>query len=194
MKDNKIKALTAALALLAMLAAAGVAFAAERDALIKAGEQVNDIKFQATLDAQGKKYLGLTSDAATFGVGEVKGDVLVLEMFGLYCLHCRAEAPKVKATVELVDKDGLADKIKFLGVGVKNTAFEVQAFRQQLKVPFPGTPDPEMTITKNLGVMATPTFIVLKLENGGGKVLFTKIGDVGDPAAFVEQIKKAAAL
>jgi len=192
MKRKSLIALAAALALTALLGA--VVFAAERDGLITAGEQAPELKFQAALDAQGKKYLGLSGDAATFGLADVKADVLVLEMFGLYCLHCRAEAPKVKTAFELLDKDGLADKVKFLGVGVKNTAFEVQAFRTQLKVPFPGAPDPDMAVTKNLGIMATPTFVVLKLENGGGKVLFTQVGDIGDPAAFVQKIKTAAAL
>lgn len=176
-------------ALVLGITAAG--YAAERDSIIKAGEDFPKVEFSADLDAKAKKYLGLDVSAKTFTIDQVDADVVVLEFFGLYCLHCRAEAPKVGKLYKMVQDEGLGDKIKFLGIGVKNSAFEVAAFRKQLKVLFPGVPDPKMANTKAVGVYATPTFIVVK-KSSPSKVFVTKVGDVGPLDVFIKELKEAA--
>lgn len=190
MQIKKFIGMVALMALVIGIASFG--YAAERDSIIKAGEEFPAIQFPADLDANGKKYLGLDVTAKSFSIDQIDADVVVLEFFGLYCLHCRSEAPKVAKLYQMIQDEGLGDKVKFLGVGVKNSAFEVAAFRKQLKVKFPGVPDPKMENTKAVGVFATPTFIVVK-KSSPATVFVTKVGDVGPLDTFVKELKEAAA-
>ena len=189
MRVKKIVSMAAVMALVMGFSVVGVA--AERDSIVKAGEDFPKVEFPAELDANGKKYLGLDVSAKTFSIDQIDAKVVVLEFFGLYCLHCRSEAPKVGKLYKMIQDEGLGDKVKFLGVGVNNSAFEVAAFRKQLKVQFPGVPDPKMANTKAVGVFATPTFIVVK-KSSPCKVFVTKVGDVGALDVFVKELKEAA--
>jgi len=46
-----------------------------------------------------------------------------------------------------------------IGIGLANSAYEVNLFKEKYKVPFPLFPDKDMAILKKIVVLGTPTFI-----------------------------------
>jgi len=116
---------------------------------------------------QGKSYLGL-SGTGNFKIEQIKAQVLIIEVYSFYCPHCQRSASQVNDLFRLIQgRTDLKEKIKMIGIGVGNSIYEVNAYRDRYKVPFPLFPDVSMEISQKLGVKGTPTFIGLKMNDKG---------------------------
>lgn len=89
----------------------------------------------------------------------------------------------------------LADQIKLIGVGVKNSIFEVETFRKTYKIEFPMSPDQKLVVHKAWGKVWTPHFFVVKKAGDGSlKVLISHEGPVDGAEKFLDEIIKKAGL
>lgn len=129
-------------------------------------------------DPAARSYLGLSGDGS-FRLPQINADILVVEVFSMYCPYCQADAPKVNKLYNLIAKHPKSKgRIKILGIGVGNTPYEVDVFRRKFKVPFPLVPDEESVIQRWADKpFRTPTFIVVK--RGKGSVLEIRKVHVG---------------
>jgi len=119
-----------------------------------------------------KSYLGL-SGTGNFNIGQINARVLIIEVFSFYCPNCQKAAAHVNDLYQKIQQNPqLKDNIKMIGIGADNTAFEVNAYRGRYKVEFPLFPDKNMAITDTLYVHGTPTFIGVKLNDGGRQTRF----------------------
>ncbi|MBN1366116.1 MAG: redoxin domain-containing protein [Syntrophaceae bacterium] len=140
------------------------------------------------------KYLGL-SGSGLFKVNQVKADVVIIEIFSMYCPHCQEEAPNINNLYALIEKNpALKNKIKIIGIGINNSLFETGIFKNKYKVEFPLIPDGDFRLHKTMGEVRTPYFIVVKLKGGKAKVIYSKLGALGDNNVFLEQIVKISGL
>ncbi|OGP54969.1 MAG: hypothetical protein A2Y65_02520 [Deltaproteobacteria bacterium RBG_13_52_11] len=136
-----------------------------------------------------KSYLGLTGEGS-FAISQIKAQVVIIEIFNMYCSNCQREAPKVNELYRAVDKDpNLKGKIKIIGIGAGNTPLEAEVFRKNYQVPFPLFPDEDYAIHKAIGEVRTPFFICAKRNADGSlNVFHTNKGGFQAPAQFLKQI------
>ena len=140
------------------------------------------------------KYLGL-SGSGIFKIQQVKADVVIIEIFSMYCPYCQAEAPAINELYGLIENNPvLKNKIKIIGIGINNSLFETDIFKNKYKVAFPLIPDGDFKLHKIIGEVRTPYFIVVKLKGGGKEVIYSKLGARGDNKAFIQQIVKSSGL
>ena len=140
------------------------------------------------------KYLGL-SGSGTFKINQIKADVVIIEIFSMYCPYCQAEAPAINQLYGLIENNqAYKNKIKIIGIGINNSLFETNIFKKKYKVEFPLIPDGDFKLHKIIGEVRTPYFIVVKLKGGGKEVIYSKLGARGDNKAFIQQIVKSSGL
>jgi peroxiredoxin len=152
-----------------------------------------------TLPAPGSQeesgYLGIQGQSA-FKVPQVKAEVVILEIFSMYCPYCQKEAPRVNELYALIKaRNDLKDKIKLIGIGAGNTPFEVSLFKTKYNVPFPLLPDADFRLHKILGQTRTPYFIAVRINrDDSSKVIYSKLGGIGEPAELIDLLTRRAGL
>ena len=142
-----------------------------------------------------RSYLGL-SGTGNFKIPQIKSEIVIVEIFSMYCPYCQREAPEVNRLYGLIQqKPKLKDKIKLIGIGVGNSSFEVEIFRTKYEVPFPLFPDEDFSIHKCLGEVRTPYFIGIKIDkNGNHKVFYSELGGLKGADQFLELMLKLSGL
>jgi thiol-disulfide isomerase/thioredoxin len=141
-------------------------------------------------DNEGEKiYLGL-SGKGHFGIGQIKTQVLLIEIFSFYCPHCQRIAAQVNELYQKLQEDAdMKTKLKLIGIGVRNSDYEVDLFRKRYKVLFPLFPDQSGDISEKLDVKGTPTFIAVKLnDNGLHNQFYFEEGGFSESQQFLEEI------
>ena len=141
------------------------------------------------------KYLGL-SGSGFFKIQQVKSDVVIVEIFSMYCPYCQAEAPNVNRLYASIEGNpALKNKIKIIGIGINNSLFETDIFKKKYKVEFPLIPDGDFKLHKIMGQVRTPYFIVVKLSGGKSpEVIYSRLGALENNDLFLAQIIKSAGL
>jgi peroxiredoxin len=140
------------------------------------------------------KYLGL-SGSGSFKINQIKADVVIIEIFSMYCPYCQGEAPNINNLFALIENNpAYKNKIKIIGIGINNSLFETNIFKKKYKIEFPLIPDGDFKLHKIIGEVRTPYFIVVKLKDGKKEVIYSKLGALGDNKVFIEQIVKSSGL
>jgi thiol-disulfide isomerase/thioredoxin len=142
-----------------------------------------------------KSYLAV-SGTGNFRVEQIRTQVLIIEIFNFYCPHCQRVAPRVNEIYqEIQGRSDMKEKIKMIGIGIGNSPYEVNSFREKYQVPFPLFPDQSMSISKMLGVQATPTFIGVKFNSKGSlEQFYFNAGEFQEASQFLAEIIKLSGL
>ena len=141
-------------------------------------------------------YLGLDANKPGFSIGDIKAEIVIIEIFSMYCPFCQLEAPKVNTLFSLITKDQeLSKRVKMIGIGVGNSDYEVDYFRKSYQVDFPLFSDEDFTIHKACGEVRTPFFVGVKGDSSGQPiVVFTQLGSFESPENFLEEILKSGGI
>ena len=155
------------------------------------GGVLPEMSLPAPVNSADRDYLGLKGKGS-FRIPEIKADLVIVEIFSMYCPYCQQEAPNVNKLFEVIQKRaGLKDKVKIIGIGAGNTEYEVNLFKDRYKVPFPLFPDPDYSLHEILGQVRTPYFIAIKINSDGShKVIYSQLSSFGDPEDFLQLLLK----
>jgi thiol-disulfide isomerase/thioredoxin len=121
-------------------------------------------------------YLGLTgAPGSSFEVKSIDTDVLLIELFSMYCPFCQEEAPAVNELYERMQKLSESGKrVKIIGLGAGNSEFEVNHFKNTYDVDFPLFPDTDLSMYNALKGAGTPGFIGAVKDPGEGFVVILR--------------------
>jgi len=142
-----------------------------------------------------KGYLGLSGEGF-FKIPQIKANVVIVEIFSMYCPYCQKDAPGVNQLYNVIDNNpDLKNKIKLIGIGAGNSSYEVEVFKKTYTVPFPLFPDKDFTIHKACGDVRTPYFIVVKINNDGThQIVHSQLGGYPGAEPFLELVLKSSGL
>lgn len=142
-----------------------------------------------------RSYLGI-SGGEFFTIADIKARVVIIEMFSMYCPHCQREAPAVNELYRTIENSPHAQgRVKLMGIGAGNDAFEVEFFKDKYDVPFPLFTDRDYVIHEQLGKPNTPFFIAVKMnDDGTHEVFYTQLGGFERATEFLDLILKESGL
>ena len=159
------------------------------------GDVFPDITLTVSEKTLENDYLGLTAKGS-FRISGIKAEVLIIEIYSMYCPYCQKEAPNVNELYQIISKsEDIKNKVKIIGIGAGNTPFEIDVFRNQYTIQFPLFSDETFKIHKAIGEVRTPYFFVVKKNTDGSNTLiYSKVGSIQDPGQFLDIILKEAGL
>jgi peroxiredoxin len=156
-----------------------------------AGEQFPDITLAAPETSPQKEYLGLNGKGS-FRLSQIRAELLIIEIFSMYCPYCQREAPNVNELYRIISaREDIKDKIKIIAIGAGNTPLEVDVFRKKYSIEFPLFSDESFSVHTATGGVRTPYFFVIRTKAGEpGIIVYSKVGSIEDPQQFLDLIIK----
>ena len=131
-----------------MLLCSGL-WAKEKGRVITPGDFFPEYSFPMTLTGSDMEYLGLPQKffglvkGGNFSLKDVQAELIVLEYLNKYCFSCQLQAPVMNQVFSMVQQDPqLKGRAKFIGIGAGNNEREVNSFKEEKKIPFPGRSGP----------------------------------------------------
>ena len=135
------------------------------------------------------EFSGTSYEDEDIAAADLRGEVLVLNVWYASCPPCRKEAPDLQAIHEEYLEQGVA----FLGINVRDSAGPAQAFEESYGITYPSLPDPDATIMYALrgqvAPNAVPSTLVIDREGRVG----ARISGAADPSVLRAMIDTVVA-
>ncbi|UGY91289.1 TlpA family protein disulfide reductase [Streptomyces gobiensis] len=115
---------------------------------------------------------GTTLDGEQADIARMRGQVVVINIWGSWCAPCRKEAPELRKLSQKTEPLG----VRFLGIDIRDNKSAAKAFERNYGITYPSIYDPDgrtATGFRQLAPRAVPTTYVLDKQ---GRVAALSIG------------------
>lgn len=106
---------------------------------------------------------GLSLDGSQLSTGQFAGQILVLNVWGSWCVPCREEAPDLAE----VSAEGASSGVQFIGVDTRDNVDAALAFQRRFGISYPSFDDDSDVLLELAGVVpvnAVPSTIVVDVD------------------------------
>jgi thiol-disulfide isomerase/thioredoxin len=114
---------------------------------------------------QAPDLAGTTLDGSPFSLADLRGQVVVLNVWASWCAPCRAEAPGL----EKVSNELAGEGVRFVGINTRDTDDNARAFERRFGISYPSLIDRDgallLRFKETLPPQAIPTTLVI--DRGG---------------------------
>lgn len=152
------------------------------------GDTLPDLQIIAPALEKDQQYLGVPAQGV-FDLEDIDGELVVLELVGVYCPYCHKQAPLFNSLFTRLARSGLDATVKMLAVASGATAPEVAQLRKHSNYAYPVLRDEDFSVHSALGEPKTPYTLVV---NKQGKILYAHLGVVEDIDVFFATLKDLA--
>ena len=124
------------------------------------------MKLSVPDDPDVKAYLGIKQKSGQFMLSDIDGEIIIIEIFSMYCPYCQKHAPMANKLYQAIEEGKeTRGKVKLIGIGVGNSAYEVKFFKKKYGVPFPLFDDANSAVLNSIRGIRTPTYFGIR-KNG----------------------------
>jgi thiol-disulfide isomerase/thioredoxin len=106
---------------------------------------------------------GTTLTGEHLDVAGLRGQPVVLNVWGSWCAPCRTEAPALKEA-----STTYADRVSFVGIDIKDNAAAAMAFESSYGITYPSIEDPDgravLALSQHVPASAVPVTLILDDE------------------------------
>lgn len=150
---------------------------------------ITQVKLSVPDDPVVKAYLGIKQKSGQVMLSDIDGEVIIIEIFSMYCPYCQRHAPMANKLFQVIEEDKKTrGKIKLIGIGVGNSAYEVKFFKKKYGVPFPLFDDANSAVLNSVRGIRTPTYFGIRKNGNTLSVFFTQQGPYDDAQAFLQTV------
>ncbi len=145
----------------------------------------SEIELRTQDGEEDSHYLGHAEKS--FRAQDIEAELLVVHVFSLYCTLCQQDAPNVNMFYKTLGEKNLNDRIKMIGIAVKDSRSEADLFKKKFRLGYPVFPDEDMTIAFSLNVQKTPTLVsLIKNQQGSWETIDFREGALHETDSFLE--------
>ncbi len=132
--------------------------------------------------------------AARFMLSDIDGEIIIIEIFSMYCPYCQKHAPAANKLYQAIEEGKeTRGKIKLIGIGVGNSPYEVKFFKKKYGVPFPLFDDANSAVLNSIRGIRTPTYFGIRKNGKALSVFFSQQGSYDDAQTFLQTVIKKSA-
>jgi hypothetical protein len=150
------------------------------------GKTLVPLKLTAPADPAGNKKLGLAGPGTEFTLSDLKTELILMEVIGVYCPQCFKQAPEFNKLYERLNKGKMKGRVAMFALAAGGTDPEIEQLIQSGQYAFPVVVDTKYEAHKLLGEPQTPFTILCRPD---GSVLYTHLGIITDIDGFYAEIK-----
>lgn len=150
------------------------------------GKKLVPLALPAPLDPAGKKSLGLKDTVVEFSISDLKYELVLMEVIGVYCPQCFKQAPDFNKLYERLNKGKMKGRVAMFALAAGGTDPEIEQLLESGQYIFPVVSDIKFKAHKLLGEPKTPFTIICRPD---GTILHTHLGIITDIDAFYAEIK-----
>ncbi|NDV18495.1 redoxin domain-containing protein [Pseudodesulfovibrio sp. JC047] len=147
-----------------------------------------DLAMTGQLTSAHRQYLGVAAN--DFSLSDISAELVLIEVYSMYCPICQRDAPLVNTLYATLAEKKLDSRVKMLGIGAGNSAYEVEFYRKKFSVSFPLVPDVQYVHHKAVGEVGTPSFYLVDLRQGR-RLLFFQEGELKETDGVLKAIMEA---
>jgi peroxiredoxin len=154
---------------------------------VSAGMKLPQFTLDVPSSEKEQQYLGL-KNPKPFSLSEISAKLIVIEIFSVYCPHCRKQAPQLNKLYKLIQQDPkLSQDIKMIAVAAGADQSKTDKWKETFHIPFPVLADQDTEIWKKFGQPGVPYTLVVSTC---GTVLSDHAGATEDVEELFRHIKK----